>query len=101
MSSRSAPDVVAVGTGQLLGGWPAFQQPQECRRAEVAVGDVDGRREHGQQIGAQAVAQPALVTGGAVVVAGDGAQFGAGFTVRDQLAQLGVRVQREPEDAVS
>jgi hypothetical protein len=61
-----------------------LQQSQEHRRAEVAVGDVDRGGEHRQQVRAQPVTEAAFIAGGPVVVAGDGAQFGAELAVRDQ-----------------
>src|SRR3712207_8141925 len=52
-------------------------------------------RVGGLQVRAQPVEQPALVAGGAFVVAGDRAQFPAELAVRDQRLESGVPVQRE------
>ena len=86
---------LAGSGGQGTGGGPALQQLEEHRRAQVAVGDVDRGGEDGQQVGAQPVADPPLVAGGPLVIAGDRAQLGADLAVRDQLAQLQVAVQGE------
>ncbi len=88
-------DLLAAGAGQIVGRGPALQQLEEDRAAQVAVGDVDGGREDGDQVSAQPVGQAALVAGGSVVVAGDRAQLGTEHAVRDELTQFGVLVQRD------
>jgi hypothetical protein len=73
-------DLAGGGGSQRPGRGPAFGQPQEHRGTQVTGtqvtgtqvtgGDVDGGGEDGQQVGAQPVADPSLVAGGALVIAG-------------------------------
>jgi hypothetical protein len=85
----------ARGGGELVAGWPALQQLEDGRRAQVVAGDGQGGREGRQQVLAQPVEQAALVAGGAVVVAGDRPEFAGQLTVGDQGPQRGVSVKRE------
>jgi hypothetical protein len=81
------------GGGQRLAGRPALEQPQHGRGAQVIASDGQGGREGGDEVLAQPVTQPTLVSGGALVVAGDGAQLPSQRPVGDQRAQGGVAVQ--------
>ena len=96
---------VAAGAGELDGSsrpaaassaWVGQRSSSRSTAApQIAAGDVERGGEDGLQVGAQPVDQPALVAGGAFVVAGDGAQFPAELAVRDQRLEPGVPVQRE------
>jgi hypothetical protein len=81
--------VLAAGGGEPVSGWPALQQLEDSRATEVVTGDGQRGRERRQQVLAQPVAQATLVSGGAFVVAGDGAQLPMG----DEGPQRDVAVQ--------
>jgi hypothetical protein len=81
------------GAGELVAGWPAFQQPQHGRGAQVVTRDRQRGREGRDEVLAKPVPQPPLVSGGALVVAGDGAQLGGLLPMRDERPQAGVAVQ--------
>jgi hypothetical protein len=85
--------VLAGGASKTGDRGPAFKQAEEYRRAQIRAGDVHGGGEDREQVGAQPVADAALVAGGAFVVACDRAQFGAHLAVRDQLPQVQVGIQ--------
>jgi hypothetical protein len=87
--------LLAGGAGELVAGRPAFQQPQHGRGAQVVASDRQRGWEGGQQVLAQPVAQAALVSGGAFVVAGDGAQLGGQLPMGDEWPQAGMAVQGE------
>jgi len=81
------------GAGELVAGWPALQQPQHGRGAQVVSSDRQRGREGRDEVLAEPVEQPPLVSGGALVVAGDGAQLGGQLPMRDEGPQAGVAVQ--------
>src|SRR6266540_4820485 len=87
------PQLGSGGVRERLVGWPALQQPQHGRGAQVVAGDDQRGRERGDEVLAQPVEQAALVAGGAVVVAGDRAQFPGQLAVGDERAQARVAVQ--------
>jgi len=87
--------LVVGGAGELVAGWPALQQPQHGRGAQVVASDRQRGRVGGDEVVAEPVEQAALVSGGALVVAGDGAQLGGLLPMGDQGAQAGVAVQGE------
>jgi hypothetical protein len=72
-----ADQVGSGGRGQLPAGRPALQQPQHGGGGQVTRGDLQRGREGRDEIGSQPVGEAALVSGGALVVAGDGAQLPA------------------------
>jgi hypothetical protein len=83
-------DLLAAGRGELCGGRPAFEQPQDPGRAQVLAGDGQRGGEGDKQVGAQPVEQPPLVPAGPLVIAGDRPQLTTELPVRDQPPQPGV-----------
>jgi hypothetical protein len=61
-------DVLARG-GERVGRWPALQQLEEHRRAQVTIGDVDRGGVDGEQVGPRPVADPPLIAASALVEA--------------------------------
>jgi hypothetical protein len=86
---------VVGGAGELVAGWPALQQPQHGRGAQVVASDRQRGRVGRDEVVAEPVEQAALVSGGALVVVGDGAQLGGQLPMGDERAQAGVAVQGE------
>jgi hypothetical protein len=68
-------------------------QPQHGRRGQVTRGDLQRGWEGADEIGSQPVGEAALVSCGAFVVAGDGAQLPGQLAVGDQRAQRGMAIQ--------
>jgi hypothetical protein len=93
--SGEGDQLLAWCGGELVAGRPAFQQLEDGRGAEVVPGDRQRGRVGRDEVLAQPVREPALVAGGALVVAGDGAQLAGGLAVGDQRPQAGVAVQGE------
>jgi hypothetical protein len=90
--SGEGDQLLTGGLGEFVVGGPACQQLEDGRRGQVVAGHLHRGREGRQQVLAESVEQAALVTGVALVVAGDRAQLGGQGAVGDERPQGRVAV---------
>jgi hypothetical protein len=90
-----ADQLLTRGGGELVAGRPALQQLEDGWGAQVVARDGQDGWVGRDEVLAQPVEQAPLISGGPLIVAGDGAQLGGQLPVGNQGAQGGVAVQGE------
>jgi hypothetical protein len=93
--SGEGDQLIAAGSPEGGGSRPALQQLEDGRRAQVVAGQLRRGGIGTEQILAQPVEQPALISCGALVVAGDGPELAGQLAVGQQRPQGGVAVKRQ------